>query len=245
MVRVLNGVVFACALLAGCDTIFGLTDVPLKADAVPTNGLGCASRTALLCADFEEGSTYYANGIASDLPMPTAGVTTAIEAPGASGGNALYIDSVTGTYRFDAQSTTAASKITATFELEPTQFDTTTPSTSLAVLYFDQIQAPECYVALDFQPTPMRLAFVENCGSQDAPDLVIPLPSRAAFVSVTLEADLGLGTASAHLGVNSANVTLDPGSFTGLPGVAFGFIDPLVGTGARIGLDDILVVTAP
>jgi len=35
------------------------------------------------------------------------------------------------------------------------------------------------------------------------------------------------------------------GSTTGLPGVAFGFIDPLAAKGARIGLDDILVVTAP
>ena len=216
-----NRVVLACTLLSGCDKVFSLTDVPVAPDA-PSNDLRCATRTDLLCADFEQGSSYYTNGIASDLPMATSKVTADVETPGATGGHALYIDSTSDTYRFDAQSTTAASKISATFALELARFDTTTPATSLAVLYFDQVLAPECYVALDFQPTPMRLALVGNCTVQQARDLVIPLPSGTAFVTVTLDMDLGMRMGSAHLGQSSASVDIAPGgSTTGMPGVGF------------------------
>jgi hypothetical protein len=232
-------------LAAGCDSVLGLKMFGPGPDA-PSNDLGCATRGALLCADFEQGNTFYANGVLSDVPMPVGNVTASVEEPGADGGHALYVDSAGATYRLETLSTTAATRITATFDVELARFDANTPATSLVVLYFEQTQVAQCYVAVVYKPTPPRLTLVENCTSQEAPDLVTPLPSHTLFVPVTFTMDLVTKSGSAQLGANSATVPIDPGGATmTFPGVIFGFVDPLGSSAARVGFDNLLVVTAP
>jgi len=248
MVGIWNDAVRATALVvlaAGCDSVLGLKTFGPGPDA-SSNDLGCANRPALLCADFEQGNTFYANGVPSDVPTPVGNVTASVEAPGATGGHALYIDSSGATYRLETLSTTAATRITATFDLELARFDPTTPATSLVVLYFEQTKVAQCYVAVVYKPAPPRLALVENCTSQEAPDLVVPLPSHTLFVPVTFTMDLATRLGSAQLGGNSATVPIDPGGATmTFPGVIFGFVDPLGSSAARVGFDNLLVVTVP
>jgi hypothetical protein len=248
MVGMWNDALRATALVvlaAGCDSVLGLKTFGPSPDA-SSNDLGCANRPALLCADFEQGNTLYVNGVLSDVPMPVGNVTASVEAPGTSGGHALYVDSTGATYRLEALSSTAATRITAAFDLELAHFDPNTPATSLVVLYFEQTQVAQCYVAVDYQPTPPRLALAENCTSQEAPDLVTVLPSHTQFVPVTFTMDLVTKLGSAQLGGNSATVHLDPGgATTTFPGVIFGFIDPLGSSAARVGFDNLLVVTTP
>ena len=124
-------------LAAGCDSVLGLHAFPDAPDA-PTNLLGCVGRSALLCADFEEGTTVFVNGLASDLPVAPANVTASVEAPGVDGGHAFYVESTGPMYRLDARSMIPATQITATFELELARFDATTPPTALVVLSFDR-----------------------------------------------------------------------------------------------------------
>ena len=155
----------------------------------------------------------------------------------------LYVDSTGDTYRLEAAATAPVSQITATFEIELARFDATTPATSLVVLYFDQTSP--CYVALDYQPTPMRLSLVANCGGTESRDLTLSLPSHTAFVPVTFVVNLAASSGKAQLGPSSAMVPIAPQAKALPPGVIFGFVDPVSKSGARVGFDDLLVVTAP
>lgn len=235
----------ALAMLAGgCDYIVGIEAIPPGTDASVID-LGCANRPALLCADFEEGTTFYADRAAKEIPLAVGNVTATV-APNASAGHALFVDSTGDTYRLEVTSTMAAKRITATFDLELAHVDATTPATSLVVLYFEQVTVGECYVALDYQPAPQRLALAENCTSQQAADLAVPLPSHTQFGSFTFTLDLGAKMATAQLGEDMATVPVDPGTATTtFPGVIFGFVDPLAGSTAGVGFDNLLVVAEP
>jgi hypothetical protein len=235
----------ALALVAGgCDYVVGLEPIAPATDG-STIDLGCANRPALLCADFEEGTTFYTDRVPKDIPLAVGNVTAAVEA-NAGIGHALFVDSTGDTYRLEAISTTAATRITATFDLELAHFDATAPAMSLVVLYFEQTTVSQCYVALDYQPSPPRLALAENCTSQQPADLGVALPSRTQFASFTFTMDLGAKQATAQLGDITATVPVDPGApTTTFPGVVFGLVDPLAGSTAGVGFDNLVVVAAP
>ncbi|HET9992485.1 MAG TPA: hypothetical protein VFQ65_28325, partial [Kofleriaceae bacterium] len=176
------GVTALAMLAGGCDYVVGLQELGPATDA-STIDLGCATRPALLCADFEAGTTFYADRVPRDIPVAVGNVTASVEANAASSGHALVVDTTGDTYRLEAVSTTAATRITATFDLELAHFDATAPATALVVLYFEQTSLDQCYVALDYQPSPPRLALAENCTSQQAANLGVAIPSHTQFVS--------------------------------------------------------------
>jgi hypothetical protein len=196
-----------------------------------------------MCGDFEHGTTVYVNGAASDVPLGGSNVTASVEAPGSNGGHALYIDSTGGTYHLEGSGMVPTSQIAATFDLELTLTDPMTPATGLAVLDFDMVPGG-CYVALDYQPSPPRLALAQNCGSMQPDDLVMPLPSHTQFATVAFTVDLVAKTGTVQLGQNMALVHIIPGASTGIPSVILGFFDSLAGTTARVGFDNILVTSA-
>jgi hypothetical protein len=57
-----------------------------------------------------------------------------------------------------------------------------------------------------------------------------------------LTLDLVAKLATAQLGDTSATVHVDPVDGTTSPGVIFGFVDPLAGSSARVGFDNLVVV---
>ena len=87
------------------------------------------------------------------------------------------------------------------------------------------------------------MTFVETCGSHMSMDLAMPVPTHTDFVPVTMTMDLVASSGTAQLGPTTATLPIGPGVTMAPPGVAFGFIDLVTNSTARIGFDDVLVVT--
>jgi hypothetical protein len=237
--------VFILVLGAGCDRVYGLHRPDgSDSDGSDSTDLRCESQSALLCADFEHGETYYANELLTDLPVSTAKAIHQIDER-SDGGHALHVDTTGDFYRVSASSTVNVSALTATFDLQLEGFEAGTPASSLVVLGFEGLTASSCYVSVNFEPSPDRLILVEHCVSEAYPDLVTPLPSSTAFVSFTFQMNLATHKASVQVGMNLVEVTLANLETRGKPFVDFGVFDPINGGRARVGLDNLLVLTMP
>jgi hypothetical protein len=194
MMIVVRWTVLAIVLATGCDRVFGLGSVSPPADAAAFACVGAADHPAVMCADFESGDQYLANGTRIALPPASAAATGSVVAVGT--GHALAVESHGGGYVLLASG--AGSFTTADASLR-VRFDRTSPSFPdgglLRLTAPTPVNFSSCYVNL-VVTAPDQVhpqLFTQTACNSDTNSLDLGQLSQLDFVKVELHVDFATG----------------------------------------------------